>query len=178
MIRRPPRSTPFPYTTLFRSHALVAAVGRHRAAGGGYRLLFHDTHHRSVTARESMAAYDLSHYDGVLAFGDVVRRRYLNEGWAERVWTWHEAADVRVFRPIQGLPREGDLVWIGNWGDEERTAELERFLIGPVEALRLRARVHGVRYPAAARARLARGGSSTRAGCPTTGRPRCSRASG
>src|SRR3989475_10772377 len=27
MIRRPPRSTLFPYTTLFRSHGLVAAVG-------------------------------------------------------------------------------------------------------------------------------------------------------
>src|SRR2546429_5743048 len=33
MIRRPPRSTLFPYTTLFRS---VSAVG-HRAAGGGQR---------------------------------------------------------------------------------------------------------------------------------------------
>src|SRR5256885_13159350 len=30
MIRRPPRSTLFPYTTLFRSH--VEAVGRHVAA--------------------------------------------------------------------------------------------------------------------------------------------------
>src|SRR3712207_8741742 len=29
MIRRPPRSTLFPYTTLFRSHA---PVGRHRSA--------------------------------------------------------------------------------------------------------------------------------------------------
>src|SRR5258708_2524131 len=29
MIRRPPRSTLFPYTTLFRSHALLAAVGAH-----------------------------------------------------------------------------------------------------------------------------------------------------
>src|SRR5687768_17773299 len=30
MIRRPPRSTLFPYTTLFRSHRIV--VGQHRAA--------------------------------------------------------------------------------------------------------------------------------------------------
>ena len=27
--------------------------------------------------------------------------------------------------------REGDLVWIGNWGDDERTAELHEFLIEP-----------------------------------------------
>src|SRR2546430_15456924 len=37
MIRRPPRSTLFPYTTLFRSHAAPAAVaglpGRPRTAG-------------------------------------------------------------------------------------------------------------------------------------------------
>jgi spore maturation protein CgeB len=49
---------------------------------------------------------------------------------------------------------EGDLVWIGNWGDEERSAELQEFLIEPVAALQLRARVYGVRYPAAALDRL------------------------
>ena len=136
--------------------SLVHAVGEHRRLVGGYGLLFHDTHHRSVSAPAEMAAYDLRAYDGVLAFGEVVRQRYLDEGWASRVWTWHEAADVRVFHPVSGAPREGDLVWIGNWGDEERTAELEEFLIEPVEHLGLRARVHGVRYPREALGRLAR----------------------
>ena len=136
--------------------ALVRAVGEHRRVAGGYRLLFHDTHHRSVSAPAEMAAYDLRWYDGVLAFGEVIRQRYLDEGWAPRVWTWHEAADTRVFHPLAGVEREDDLVWIGNWGDEERTAELEEFLIEPVEALRLHARVHGVRYPPAALERLAR----------------------
>jgi spore maturation protein CgeB len=136
--------------------SLVHAVGEHRRLVGGYGLLFHDTHHRSVSAPAEMAAYDLRAYDGVLAFGEVVRQRYLDEGWASRVWTWHEAADVRVFHPVPGSPHEGDLVWIGNWGDEERTAELEEFLIRPVEHLGLRARVHGVRYPREALGRLAR----------------------
>ena len=45
-----------------------------------------------------MAGYDLAHYDGVLAFGAAVREVYLREGWAARAWTWHEAADHRVFR--------------------------------------------------------------------------------
>jgi spore maturation protein CgeB len=138
--------------------ALVAAVGAHRAAGGRYVLLFHDTHHRSVSEPDAMARYDLSAYDGVLAFGDVIRRRYLSNGWARRAWTWHEAADTRVFRPLGGRPSEGDLVWIGNWGDDERTAELREFLIEPVRRLRLRARVHGVRYPDSARAELADAG--------------------
>lgn len=137
---------------------LVAAMGRHRARGGRYTLLFHDTHHRAVTDRAAMAAFDLSAYDGVLAFGDVLRRIYLERGWAKRAFTWHEAADTRVFRPRSGQSLEGDLVWIGNWGDEERSAELREMLIEPVKALGLRARVHGVRYPSHALAALADAG--------------------
>src|SRR3712207_8692532 len=33
MIRRPPRSTLFPYTTLFRSHSQLRLVDRHRSRG-------------------------------------------------------------------------------------------------------------------------------------------------
>src|SRR2546422_6004248 len=33
MIRRPPRSTLFPYTTLFRSHAVELLQGRHERLG-------------------------------------------------------------------------------------------------------------------------------------------------
>jgi len=138
--------------------ALVAAIGRHRATAGDYRLFFHDTHHRSVTRPEEMARYELEHYDGVLAFGEVIRRRYLEMGWAERAWTWHEAADHRLFRPVEGKRLEGDLVWIGNWGDDERRAEIEEFLLGPASALGLRTQIHGVRYPPDAIARLERAG--------------------
>ena len=53
---------------------------------------------------------------------------------------------------------EGDVVWIGNWGDEERTAELHEFLLGPVQELGLKARVYGVRYPEHARKALADAG--------------------
>lgn len=137
--------------------ALVAEVGRHRAAGG-YRLLFHDTHHRAATAPEEMARFDLRHYDGVLAFGGVIRDLYLERGWAERAWTWHEAADVRTFGPLEGVARRGDLVWIGNWGDGERTAELHELLLGPVRRLGLQAQAYGVRYPKAALAALAEAG--------------------
>jgi spore maturation protein CgeB len=133
---------------------LIAAIGRHRAAAGGYRLLFHDTHQRSVRRPEEMKRLPLDHYDGVLAFGEVLRRRYLDLGWAERAWTWHEAADHRLFRPLESRRLEGDLVWIGSWGDEERTAEIEEFLLRPAAGLRLRLRMHGVRYPREALARL------------------------
>jgi spore maturation protein CgeB len=136
---------------------LVAQLGRSRAAGG-YRLLFHDTHHRAATAPEDMARYDLRHFDGVLAFGAVIRDLYRSRGWTERAWTWHEAADTRTFQPVDGVVRRGDLVWIGNWGDGERTAELHEFLLGPVRRLGLRAQVYGVRYPAAAQQALAEAG--------------------
>ena len=142
----------------WNEHELVRRIGERRASTPEFRLLFHDTHHRALTARESMAAYDLRHYDGVLAFGDVVREIYLREGWTDRAWTWHEAADVRVFHTMARQECEGDIVWIGNWGDDERTRELDEFLLGPVSALRVRARVYGVRYPEHARESLARAG--------------------
>jgi spore maturation protein CgeB len=133
---------------------LVAAIGRHRREHGGYVLLFHDTHHRGATDPAAIGRFDLSGYDGVLAFGEVLRHLYLDRGWARRAYTWHEAVDTRVFRPIAGVPRQGDVVWIGNWGDEERSAELRQFLLEPVRGLGLRARVHGVRYPEEARRAL------------------------
>jgi spore maturation protein CgeB len=137
---------------------LVRRVGLRRARSSRLRVLFHDTHHRSATRPSEMARYDLRHYDGVLAFGDVIRRLYVERGWAGRAWTWHEAADVRLFRPLLGRQRAGELVWIGNWGDGERTAELDEFLLAPVRALRLTGSVFGVRYPPEARAAIARAG--------------------
>jgi spore maturation protein CgeB len=113
-----------------------------------------------------MAAHDLRHYDGVLAFGRVLRDAYLRQGWAARAWVWHEAADTRVFYPRPERPREGEIIWIGNWGDDERTAEIRAFLLEPVRALRLRGRVHGVRYPRAALAALSRAGLGYRGWIP------------
>src|SRR5436190_5552087 len=106
----------------WNDHELVRRIGQHRKQHPGYRLLFHDTHHRMVTDPGSMAAYDLAEYDGVLAYGRILQELYEHRQMAARVWTWHEAADTRVFHPVDGLPREGDLVWIGNWGDDERSS--------------------------------------------------------
>ena len=126
---------------------LVRRVGEHRRSKGGYRLLFHDTHHRSVTDVAAMNAYDLSGFDGVLAYGSKIRDIYLSSGWARHAWVWHEAADTRVFKPHRAQEVKGDIVWIGNWGDEERTEEICEFLIEPVKRLRLKGMVYGVRYP-------------------------------
>jgi spore maturation protein CgeB len=138
--------------------ALVARIAAHRKSLGRYLLLFHDTHHRMASAPEAIGRLELDGFDGVLAFGEALRDAYLRLGWARQAFTWHEAADLRVFGPRPEAARERDLVWIGNWGDGERSAELQEFLVGPVSSLGLSARVHGVRYPQQALARLAAAG--------------------
>ena len=139
--------------------ALIAALGRARKRWHVGTLLFHDTHHRAVSAPQEMAAFDLSGYDGILAFGAALAEVYRAQGWGGRAFVWHEAADTRLFRPpAEPGPRQG-LVWIGNWGDGERTQELETFLFRPAQAAGLPLDIYGVRYPEAARATLARFGA-------------------
>jgi spore maturation protein CgeB len=137
---------------------LVARIGGAKAAGARFVLLFHDTHHRAVSATQAISDLRLDHYDGVLAFGEALRESYLRAGWGRRVFTWHEAADDRLFKPHPEIARTRDLVWIGNWGDGERSAELREFLVEPVRELGLTAMVHGVRYPEEALAALGTAG--------------------
>ncbi len=137
---------------------LVRRIGEHHALYGRYRLLFHATHDRCLTDPASLAPYHLRHYDGVLAAASVIREQFLAEGWATRAWTWHEAADTRIFQPRGPQPLEGDVVWVGNWRAGERAAELREFLLEPVRALGLKARVYGSGYTPAAIAELAAAG--------------------
>jgi spore maturation protein CgeB len=186
-------------------HDLIRRVGEHRARVRNYRLLFHDTPHRSGPDANGAAAYDLSNYDGALAFGEANRDLYLSRGRAERAWVWREAADIRMFYPramgvgggrggseerkngpgwapgdnsphqstaplsalatrfsvpsaLSATNFRGDLVWIGDWGQDRRAEALGEFLIEPVRRLRLKARVHGAGYPDGARRAFARAG--------------------
>jgi spore maturation protein CgeB len=83
-----------------------------------------------------------------------LRERYLRAGWGARVFVWHEAADDTLFRPMPEIEATDDLIWIGNWGDDERSEEISSFLIQPAGRLGLTGIVHGVRYPATALAAL------------------------
>ena len=150
---------------------LVFRVAAHRRQHDSYRLLFHDTHHRCIADSEGLPFAALQHFDAVLVSGEsireiYVRRQDLAKDGAENLHVWHEAADDNVFyprrrdlfaAPLNGrnaaalrTTYEGDLVWIGNWGDDERVAEIHDFLIEPVRRLKLKARVYGVRYPSEA----------------------------
>ncbi|BBC72809.1 glycosyl transferase [Altererythrobacter sp. B11] len=151
--------------------ALVAQVGELRKRGAPFQLLFHDTHHRAVSAPEEMRAFDLSGYDGVLAFGEALSEVYREWGWSGRVWTWHEAADTRRFHPPEQEGERRGLVWIGNWGDGERSEELEEFLFRPARAADLPLDLYGVRYPAEAKETLRRYGVAYRGWAPNAEAP-------
>jgi spore maturation protein CgeB len=122
----------------------------------GYKLLFHDTHHRASSSPEQIEQFGLAQFDGIIAFGKALSDIYRERFGLERVWTLHEAADTTVFRPCAGIVRESTIVWIGNWGEGERATEIEEFLLEPVAALREVActTIFGVRYPEDALAAL------------------------
>ncbi len=128
--------------------AIVAAIGRHGSSTPGLTILFHDTHHRAVSDPAAMRAYDLSAYDGILAFGQSLADTYERQGWGSRAFVFHEAADTALFHPssIPLSDRRG-AIWIGNWGDGERTREIEAYLLRPARDAGLSLDVHGVRYP-------------------------------
>jgi spore maturation protein CgeB len=142
--------------------AIVAKIGWLRREGAPFTLLFHDTHHRAVSAEKAIAGLELRDYDGVLAFGEALAARYRAAGWGRQVHVWHEAADARLFRPMPEIESTGDLIWIGNWGDGERDQQLRDFLVDPVRDLGLKAEAWGVRYPPHALAALEEAGIAYR----------------
>lgn len=137
---------------------LIAAVGRHKSRRKTYRLFFHDTHHRGVTEKDGFGDGRLLHYDGALVFGESLAERYRKGHWANHVRVWHEAADTTLFHVRERDSKEGTLVWIGNWGDGERTADLTEYLLNPNQLAGFQSKAFGVRYPEAAREALAQAG--------------------
>lgn len=125
----------------------------------GFRLLFHDTHHRASSSPEQIRLFGTDQFDGILVFGEGLRSIYRERFNIRNAWTLHEAADTSVFRPLLGMEKRRDVVWIGNWGDDERSQEICQFLLRPAEELRGRDfTVYGVRYPAQAIAALQHAG--------------------
>jgi spore maturation protein CgeB len=117
--------------------------------GLGYKLLFHDTHHRASSSPEQMDVFGLQRFDGILAFGNALRDIYRDRFGIANAWTLHEAADTTIFKAHPEIACEDELVWIGNWGDDERSTEIRKFLLEPASALRdvAHTTIYGVRYP-------------------------------
>jgi spore maturation protein CgeB len=150
----------------FNEPETVGAAGYVRRQRRDFALLFHDTHHRPVSVPHEIARLNLAYYDGVLAFGHSLAEVYRTRFDIQSVWVFHEAADTTVFHPLAGDKRL-DVVWIGNWGDDERSAEICTYLIDSARALkRLRFAVYGVRYPDSALTALAEAGIDYRGWTP------------
>jgi len=138
---------------------IVAAIGTLAKRRAGLTAYFHDTHHRMISDPRAMSQLDLSGYSGVLAFGEALAAIYRRQDWGDRVFVWHEAADTAQFRPPPRLAERDGLCWIGNWGDGERAAALDNWLLKPARSAGMRLDVWGVRYPASVLASLrAQGG--------------------
>lgn len=131
----------------WNSPSLIGRIGQHRSLHPHLRVLFHDTHHRMVTDPSTIPIQHLQHYDGILAYGESLREQYRKMSLTPEVWVWHEAADIRMFYPRPAGESLRDLVWVGNWGDEERSTELQDFLFNPAQRLGFTTSVYGVGYP-------------------------------
>jgi spore maturation protein CgeB len=97
-----------------------------------------------------MERFGLQKFDGVLAFGRALENIYREQYGLTHVWTLHEAADTTVFKPLPSVKKTLDVVWVGNWGEGERSREIMEFLLEPAAALahEVKAKIYGVRYPA------------------------------
>ena len=119
----------------------------------GYRLLFHDTHYRTLTQPARIARLGLERCDAILAFSPSLAATYrecLGLG-PERVHVVHEAADDALFHPLPPDPHLplDDALFVGNWGGPDRASELRAFYFRPARRLRAERRfaLYGVRYP-------------------------------
>jgi spore maturation protein CgeB len=141
---------------------IVAGLGKLRLRSRGWELFFHDTHRAGLTERANFP--DLTGYDAVLTCAEALRERYVAAGWARRAFTWHEAADVRIWAPDRA-PDSGpratalaDVVWEEPAPGEPVPELWREFLLKPLGALRLGASAFGASYSSATILELKRAG--------------------
>src|SRR5260370_22888034 len=72
MIRRPPRSTLFPYTTLFRSNAIITIVKRGDDEPDTFDVSVNDDSPDNIAGKVSLPASRI-HRAGITESGDVLR---------------------------------------------------------------------------------------------------------
>ena len=108
----------------------LAAIAAELREKLGFRLLFHDTHHRASSSPDQIRAFGT---DGLMACSHSAKRSASHLPRAIRHGTRMDAARSRrcrlCFGPLPASEKSTDVVWIGNWGDDERTAEIREFFL-------------------------------------------------
>jgi spore maturation protein CgeB len=150
-------------------HWLVERMASLRRRSKQTLLFFHDTHHRIISAPQTLPLTTLEQFDGVIAFGKVLADAYTARGIA--AFVLHEGADIVHFKPIESSRAQDGLIWIGNWGDDERSRDIEDYLLHPARQAGLRLSVFGVRYPEEARHKLAQFGAEYHGWCANVDAP-------
>ena len=133
---------------------LLETIARARRESA-FLFLFHDTHHRALSDPGALHGPWMNDCDAILAFGASLAEVYRRKNWHDQILVWHEAADTSIFKPpALDAIRQG-LVFIGNWGDNERNASLVHYLLRAAQISGSSLDVFGVRYPPSARGTLA-----------------------
>lgn len=120
-----------------------------------FLFFFHDTHHRALSDPDALHGDWMADCDAILAFGASLAEIYRRKNWHDQILVWHEAADTSIFKPPALSAIRQGLVFIGNWGDNERNASLAHYLLRPSQASGSALDVFGVRYPPSACGTLA-----------------------
>jgi spore maturation protein CgeB len=147
--------------------ALVEGIGRKRARNGRFLLLFHDTLEHRPSSSKAINIPAIDGFDVVLSTGEALSQAYRRAGWGDNVYTWHEAADTHVFQPRRaGRSRACDVIWVGDWGKDDRSPAARQYLLDPASQLGLRTDVYGAGLPDDARDLLAQHGARYRGWLP------------
>src|SRR2546425_5404208 len=97
MIRRPPRSTLFPYTTLFRSYFAARDRGAHRGPGHAVGVVRLGRHRRGL--RRALPARSEEHTSELQSLAYLVCRLLL-EKKKKKVKTQYESKHVHMTKSI------------------------------------------------------------------------------
>ena len=133
---------------------IARRIGAYGAASGRLVTLYYDTHHRVVTATGELRAAGVDLYSGVLVLAESVRAAYLSRSLAARVTVFSEAVDDQRFTRSPSRSGHGPVVWIGNYGNDERGDALLTALIGLTTKHGLSVECYGVGYPPVAVERM------------------------
>src|SRR3712207_8595337 len=94
MIRRPPRSTLFPYTTLFRSKPVVAMVAGYAIGGGHVLHVVCDLTIAADNARFGQTGPRVGSFDG--GYGSGLLARSVGQKKAREIWFLCEQYDAQA----------------------------------------------------------------------------------